>query len=306
MPAERDVETASAPGCHHPGDTGRRTPTPRDPGQRKNSGDVPRGERSGTRGGHASHVIPPGPRHEHRNDDSQRPNVAQVNEARERQRIAEERERRTAEELHKVHEQFRALSSAYQQATQRHGQEVEWLRQEARDAGEVRRALEETNRLLETRTTELRDAQAYLGTTDSVSHADVLGLLQKLNSEILQVCAHVAETLAMNVEPNPSATISDSLNARVIAMLGTEGHRCLCSVRNGAGDASFVVQIALQTCLTRFSEVLVSAWQLNGKTGVTTCLDGPSAPSAVSMLINVHEAIFQNGKQRLYLLTMSF
>lgn len=259
---------------------------------------MPRGEHPAGSRGYAAHISPPGLRQEHRSDDAQMMHPAQVHEARERQRAAEERERSTAEELHRVQEQFRALSIAYRQATLKHGQEVDWLRQEARNADELLRALEETNKLLETRTTELRDAQAYLGTNDSVSHADVLGLLQKLNAEILQICAHVAETLVPNVGPNPSVVISDSLTARVIAMLGAEGHRCLSSLRQGTGDASFVVQIALQTCITRVAEVLVSAWKLGGKSGIATYVDGPSTPSAVSLLINVHEAIFQNGEQR--------
>ena len=62
-------------------------------------------------------------------------------------------------------------------------------------------------------------------------------------------------------------------------------------------EASFVVQIALQTALTRIAEVIVSAWQLNGGPGVATRLDGPAAPSSMSMLINVHETMFQNGQR---------
>lgn len=69
------------------------------------------------------------------------------------------------------------------------------LNEERRANGILRRELEEHSKLLRIRGTDLRNAQAYYATVDTVSHADVIRVLDMLNVEIFRrFAAHVFES----------------------------------------------------------------------------------------------------------------
>lgn len=66
------------------------------------------------------------------------------------------------------------------------------IEDEQRTSTILQRDLEQKSKLLDIRSTELRDAQAYLGKEDTVSSADVIRTVEALNGEIYQAAAQIA------------------------------------------------------------------------------------------------------------------
>ncbi len=80
----------------------------------------------------------------------------------------------------------RTLSEALTQSQS----EVATLRQQLQQEGALR---SEDKKLLDTRSQELQDSQAYLTIADTVSIAETLAMVENLNSDIFQVAATVAD-----------------------------------------------------------------------------------------------------------------
>ena len=67
--------------------------------------------------------------------------------------------------------------------------EVQWLNVETQ---RLNHGHTQTVELLQTRTAELKGAQAFLAKADHLSGADVIGMVEGLNSEIMQIAAFMA------------------------------------------------------------------------------------------------------------------
>lgn len=234
-----------------------------------------------------------------RRDDSQEDLPAagrehELRAAREAKHAAEDDAHEAKRELRRAERAYRRLEADLRADG---NQLQETLRRQTEANASLSMEVEELRALLATRAAELRNAEQYLAKTDTVSHADIARLLQRLNSEILQLCAPLADACRPRSEPRSAPTDEDpvSLREKVARRLGQHAVNALISVRQGQVD--FVcVQMALQTLLSRAAAVTISAWDANLVRAWESELHTP--PDAVSsdlLLRRLHEIIYQSG-----------
>lgn len=149
--------------------------------------------------------------------------------------------------------------SQYRKEARKSRQEVKRLRtklNEQRAANTLlQRDLEAQSRLLRVRGAELREAQAYAATVDTVSHQDVLRVLDALNAEIFQFAAEVADSVeVVNAAPPEDDTLRMLQQAMGHGMV-----EMLTAVAQGRCD-SVGVQIALQAVLVQCVYMAASSW----------------------------------------------
>ncbi|KAG6810507.1 hypothetical protein H0H92_011558 [Tricholoma furcatifolium] len=123
-----------------------------------------------------------------------------------------------------------------------------------------------TVQLLELRTSELKGDETFLTKADTISGADVIGLITTLNSEICQTAAMVAETFefkakvegagrggeAVNGFAEIHASAVDMVGPRLVEMLSSSEHR----------EDPTLVQIALQAAMVAYSNWIIKSWNL--------------------------------------------
>ena len=128
--------------------------------------------------------------------------------------------------------------------------------------------------LLDTRTKELRGAEAFLTKADTLSGADVISMLNALNSEIYQTAALVAESFQFQpkkpvlgddtLEEHPEErgevdmtevyqSATDILGSRMVELLKSSEHH----------DDPTLVQIAFQAGMAAYSNWIVAAWDFD-------------------------------------------
>ena len=111
--------------------------------------------------------------------------------------------------------------------------------------------------ILKVRTLELKDAQQYLSKTDTFSDADILRLVDNLNSQVFQISAQIADSLTFDRtrQPNPGPEtpvmlLERSMGSATLELLQTVKH----------DDDPICVQIALQSCMIAVSGWLIEMW----------------------------------------------
>ncbi|KAG6918268.1 hypothetical protein DXG01_015642 [Tephrocybe rancida] len=121
-----------------------------------------------------------------------------------------------------------------------------------------------TVQLLETRTLELKGAEAFLTKADILSGADVIALVNTLNSEIYQTAAMVAEAFEFKAKEEGAkeededgmaevyASATDMVGPQMVEMLKSSGHR----------EDPTIVQIAFQAAMAAYSHWIVRTWNL--------------------------------------------
>ncbi|KIK93918.1 hypothetical protein PAXRUDRAFT_33808 [Paxillus rubicundulus Ve08.2h10] len=115
--------------------------------------------------------------------------------------------------------------------------------------------------LLDARTRELKGAQAFLTKADTLSGAEVIALVEALNSEIMQTSAFISDSFDFARQPmhademkEASTRISELMGPTMTNLLGTVQH---------SGDP-LLVQIALQGATVEFSRWIVMTWDYDG------------------------------------------
>ncbi|EED83895.1 predicted protein [Postia placenta Mad-698-R] len=99
-----------------------------------------------------------------------------------------------------------------------------------------------TTALLETRSAELHDAQQYLTKADQLSDADILRVVEQLNSEIMQAGSGAVDT----------AIPAELVGAKMAELLQVVPH----------SDDTFCVQLALQAALVTLARWIIAKWIL--------------------------------------------
>ena len=126
----------------------------------------------------------------------------------------------------------------------------------------LERELEETKKLLQMKTTELRDAHTYLGTIDTVSHSDILRQLERVNSEIMQVAAQIADPRLFHPGKDFDDGDRERLRREIGAKFGKPVADLLVQVRKGSAEI-IVVQLVLQAALARSAAVVADIWSVD-------------------------------------------
>jgi hypothetical protein len=113
-------------------------------------------------------------------------------------------------------------------------------------------------KLLESRTQELTVAQPFLTTADSLPGADVIRMVKKLNDEILQYSAHLAESLS-KIRPQQIDSAKRNAAQSQVWELGPGIFELLENFRTTA-DPSITLQIAFQTCFNYSCAHIIGSW----------------------------------------------
>lgn len=119
--------------------------------------------------------------------------------------------------------------------------------------------------LLDDRTSELKGAQSFLTTADTFSGTEVLNTLQRLNSEILQHTAFIAESMIESYMPDKvfmkteeqmagANRVTGVIGGAIVHFLGTKKHR----------DDPILVQIAFQAYFAHVLQWITRAWNIGG------------------------------------------
>lgn len=121
--------------------------------------------------------------------------------------------------------------------------------------------------LLEDRTSELKGAQSFLTTADTFSGAEVTSTLQRLNAEVLQSTAFMAESMVELFFHETTTRVSKTdeqlaackrasgaIGGVIIHFLGTKKHK----------DDPILIQIAFQAYLTYHLRWITCAWIIGG------------------------------------------
>ncbi|KAH0828892.1 hypothetical protein J3R83DRAFT_2291 [Lanmaoa asiatica] len=135
------------------------------------------------------------------------------------------------------------------------------------ESSTLKREFNQLLTLLEDRTSELKGAQSFLTTADAFSGAEVTSTLQRLNAEVLQSTAFMAETMVElffhETTPQVSKTdeqlaactrASTAIGGVIVHFLGTKKHR----------DDPILIQIAFQAYLTYHLRWIARAWIIGG------------------------------------------
>ncbi|KAI8977710.1 hypothetical protein BD414DRAFT_495390 [Trametes punicea] len=121
-------------------------------------------------------------------------------------------------------------------------------------------ALQNTASLLETRSAELRDAQAFLTKVDDVSDSEVLNLVEQLNSSVFQTSASIANAFRAGygrIEEGEGIeqTYATLASSGLVPPDMLSALRCLDHTQD-----SIVVQTALQGTITSYTRWLCDTW----------------------------------------------
>ncbi|KAF8840355.1 hypothetical protein BDN67DRAFT_903694 [Paxillus ammoniavirescens] len=115
--------------------------------------------------------------------------------------------------------------------------------------------------LLDARTRELKGAQAFLTKADTLSGAEVIALVEALNSEIMQTSAFISDSFDF-ARQNAHADEMKEASTRISELMGPTMTTLLGTVQHG-GDP-LLVQIALQGATVEFSRWIVMTWDYDG------------------------------------------
>ncbi|KAI1793721.1 hypothetical protein LXA43DRAFT_1092510 [Ganoderma leucocontextum] len=140
---------------------------------------------------------------------------------------------------------------------------VAQLAQELRQAKDE---LRKTEVLLDTRSAELRDAQAYLTRLDDVADAEVLQLIDGINSRIFQVAASIADTFQSRYGEGKDMQVAQEAAARLQGLVSSDLLPTLSFVDHAPDP--LVVQTVLQAAMASYTRSLCDTWSF--------CVGNPS------------------------------
>lgn len=133
------------------------------------------------------------------------------------------------------------------------------------ESSTLRKEYGQMTALLDDRTSELKGAQSFLTTADTFSGTEVLNTLQRLNSEVLQHTAFIAESMIESYMPDKALMktekqmaganrVSGVIGRTIVHFLGTKKHR----------DDPILVQIAFQAYFAHVLQWIACAWSIGG------------------------------------------
>lgn len=115
--------------------------------------------------------------------------------------------------------------------------------------------------LLNDRTRELRGAQAFLSTADTLSGAEVMRLVDELNQEIMQTAAFISDSFDFARKPEHRDEIKEA-SIRTSELIGPAMTSLLSTVQHG--EDPLLIQIALQAATVEFSRWIIMTWDFDG------------------------------------------
>lgn len=149
------------------------------------------------------------------------------------------------------------------------------------DLQRLRTAYTNKESLLNTRTSELRAAEAFLDKSDTVSYGDVQRMLEHLNAQIFQLTALITDKTAF-CDGRPHGQEMEASYKKIEQWLGQPLAELL-YLSPHTEDPTWV-QTALQATAVEFAAWIINAWHVS--------LDD----TLNSLLTNIHRILFEQGK----------
>ncbi|PIL34584.1 hypothetical protein GSI_03363 [Ganoderma sinense ZZ0214-1] len=177
---------------------------------------------------------------------------------------AEERVKQIQAALTKTEQDLRRTNEQVYEAEHRINELQTALTRSQQELCRTNDELRDTAALLDRRSAELRDAQAYLSHPDDVADAEVLHLVERINSRIFQTAASIADAFQSQYGKQKDIQASQEAATRVRGFLGSKLLHALSTV-DYSRDPS-VVQTALQAAFVSFVAWLCATWDF-GATG---------------------------------------
>ncbi|KIP03241.1 hypothetical protein PHLGIDRAFT_121765 [Phlebiopsis gigantea 11061_1 CR5-6] len=178
---------------------------------------------------------------------------------------------RAAEQLAKLEEAQRQVGSLTQKA-----------KETSRELKRLQIEHEQLTELLNTRTTELQDAQVFLDTADTTSDAELMKIVVTLNELVYQLSASISSKIIFWRVPQDEVLVQPA-DRRLKVLLGQSPSVLLRST--AAEDTSFYAQLSLQAVLSCHASWIISAWNI--------AFDGEKN----TLLQQIHSALFENEPQ---------
>lgn len=177
-----------------------------------------------------------------------------------------ERVRREMEVVQRLLQSLRSENQSLGEQVAQKGEEAEHLKDESRH---IKEKYEQTLSLLDSRTKELRSAEVFLTKADSLSGADIISMLNSLNSEIYQTAALVAESYDFLPkteisEPDQDMTRMET-DLRITHIIGSRMVELLKSTHHHEDPT--LLQIAFQVGMAAYSNKMISAWDFDDPAG---------------------------------------
>ncbi|KIK43055.1 hypothetical protein CY34DRAFT_804218 [Suillus luteus UH-Slu-Lm8-n1] len=117
--------------------------------------------------------------------------------------------------------------------------------------------------LLNDRTFELKGAQSFLTTADTSSGADVISMLQRLNAEVLQSAAYMAESMVDTFSFESGGVVRNEAYEVVTGLFGQSLAHYLATKKHK--DDPLLIQITFQSCFIKFLEIVICSLSLHGE-----------------------------------------
>ncbi|KAM5545533.1 hypothetical protein V8D89_000571 [Ganoderma adspersum] len=142
------------------------------------------------------------------------------------------------------------------------------IAQLTRELHQCQSELEVKAALLDTRSAELRDAQAYLTMLDDVTDAEVLQLVNGINSRIFQVAANIAGAFQPRYGEQKDVQVAAEAATRLGCFLDDGLLLALNAIHHA--DDTLIMQTALQAGMVSCTRWLCATWDF--QTSDTSCL----------------------------------
>ncbi|KAK1224303.1 hypothetical protein PQX77_012811 [Marasmius sp. AFHP31] len=117
--------------------------------------------------------------------------------------------------------------------------------------------------ILDHRTKELQEAQAYLTSTRSTSGADIIRLIESLNAEILQVASSITDTLPFEQYTSARTTSKRMVMTEYLGGIFGEEAIAAATCHPSEDDLDIIVQNALQYLMVGHCKDLVERWHVD-------------------------------------------
>ena len=188
-------------------------------------------------------------------------------------------------QLHEVEAQHRRDADSHTHQLRQAQEEIARWKSKAETAtGQLQTILslhKNTKDLLELRTNELTHAQTFLSRTDNVSHAQVLGMVEKLNDLSFQLASRIVDSTTF---PANSRSRSSDGQASIKPLLGEALTELLVFERHD--EDPILMQVALQAVISNVSSELIRKWNFVLK------------PDEEQLLSHIHDKLFDLGELR--------
>lgn len=150
------------------------------------------------------------------------------------------------------------------------------LRTAREESSALKKEFNQLATLLEDRTSELKGAQSFLTTADAFSGVEVTNTLHRLNAEVLQSTAFMAESMVEMFFHETTSQVSKTdeqlaackrasaaIGGAIVHFLGAKKH----------GEDPILIQIAFQAYLTYRLRWIASAWIIGGDENYNQFID---------------------------------